>query len=120
MRWPGYLAAGLTVGVLVGVLRVATIETAGIAAPLLLLNVVIVARFWGTGPALVAAALAAAGMSYYFLPPARFANRGPDDWVAFITFSRTAVVVGELASRAERRTAEAQQGASRSSGSTSS
>jgi K+-sensing histidine kinase KdpD len=110
MRWPGYLAAGLTVGVLVGGLRVATIETAGIAAPLLLLNVVIVARFWGTGPALVAAALAAAGMSYYFLPPAGFEIEDPDDWIAFITFIGTAVIAGELASRAERRTAEAQQG----------
>ena len=110
MRWPGYLAAGSTVAVLVAALRVATIETAGIAAPLLLLNVVIVARFWGTGPALLAAALSAAGMSYYFLPPAGFEIEDPDDWIAFITFSGTAVIAGELASRAERRTAEARQG----------
>ena len=34
----------------------------------------------------------------------------PDDWVAFVTFIVTAVVAGELASRAERRAAEAQAG----------
>jgi K+-sensing histidine kinase KdpD len=110
MRWPGYLTAGLTVAVLVAALRVATVETAGIAAPLLLLNVVVVARFWGTGPALVAAALSAGGMSYYFLPPAGFEIEDPDDWIAFITFIGTAVIAGELASRAERRALEAQQG----------
>ena len=110
MKWLGYVTAGSTVAVLVGALRVATVETAGIAAPLLLLNVVIVARFWGTRPALVAAALSAAAMSYYFLPPAGFEIEDPDDWVAFVTFIGTAVVAGELASRAERRALEAQQG----------
>ena len=110
MRWFGYLAAVLTVGVLVAALRVATVETAGIAAPLLVLNVVVVARFGGTKAALVAAALSAAAMSYYFLPPAGFEIEDPDDWVAFVTFIGTAVIAGELASRAERRTAEAEQG----------
>ncbi|MEP7306050.1 MAG: ATP-binding protein [Acidobacteriota bacterium] len=110
MRWPGYLAAGITVGVLLAVLRVATVETAGVAAPVLLVTVVIIARFRGTGPALLAAALSAGGLSYYFLPPAGFEIEQPEDWVAFITFVVAAVVAGELASRAERRTAEAQQG----------
>ena len=110
MRWPGYLAAGVTVGVLLAVLRLAAVETAGIAAPVLLVSVVIIARFRGMGPALLAAALSAAGLSYYFLPPFGFEIEQPQDWVAFITFVVAAVVAGELASRAERRTAEAQQG----------
>lgn len=110
MRSLGYLAAGLTVGVLVAALRIATVDTAGIAAPLLLLNVVIIARFWGMRPALLAAALSAGSLSYYFLPPAGFEIEDPDDWVAFVTFIGTAVVAGELAARAERRAAEAQQG----------
>ena len=88
----------------------ASVEHAGIAAPLLLLDVVVVARFWGTGPALLAAASAAARFSYYFLPPAGFGIEDPDDWIAFVTFIVTAVVAGELASRAERRAAEAQAG----------
>ncbi|MES1254969.1 MAG: ATP-binding protein, partial [Acidobacteriota bacterium] len=110
VRWRSYLLAGLTVGALVGALRLVSVEAAGIAAPLLLLDVVVVARFAGTGPALFAAALGAASYSYYFLPPAGFAIADPEDWIEFITFIVTAVVAGELASRAERRTAEAQAG----------
>jgi len=110
MRWGNYVGAGLTVAVLVGALRLASVEHSSIAAPLLLLAVVVVARFWGIGPALLAAASAAAGFSYYFLPPEGFGIDAPDDWVAFVTFLVTAIVAGELASRAERRTAEAEQG----------
>jgi K+-sensing histidine kinase KdpD len=110
MRWRNYVGAALTVAALLSALRMASVETAGIAAPLLLLDVVVVARFWGTGAALLAAALAAGGLSYYFLPPVGFAIEDPADWVAFIAFVVTAVVAGELASRAERRTSEAQQG----------
>jgi two-component system sensor histidine kinase KdpD len=110
VRWRSYLLAGLTVGALVGALRLVSVEAPGIAAPLLLLDVVVVARFTGTGPALFAAAIGAASYSYYFLPPAGFAIADPDDWIEFITFIVTAVVAGELASRAERRTAEAQAG----------
>src|SRR4051812_50162071 len=62
------------------------------------------------GPALFAAALNSAFYSYFFLPPAGFAIEDPDDWIAFITFIVTAVIAGELASRAERRAAEAQAG----------
>ncbi|MEO8257924.1 MAG: ATP-binding protein [Acidobacteriota bacterium] len=110
MRWGNHVGAGLTVAVLVGALRLASVEHSGIAAPLLLLAVVVVARVGGTGPALLAAALAAGSFSYYFLPPDGFAIGAPDDWLAFVTFLVTAIVAGELASRAERRTAEAEQG----------
>jgi two-component system sensor histidine kinase KdpD len=109
MRWRGYLGAAVSVALVVGILRSASVETAGIAAPLLLLNVVVVARFWRMGPALLAATSAAAALSYYFLPPHGFEIEDPDDWIAFVTFLGTAIVAGELASRAERRTAEAQQ-----------
>jgi two-component system, OmpR family, sensor histidine kinase KdpD len=109
MRWRGYLGAAVSVTLVVGILRSASVETAGIAAPLLLLNVVVVARFWGMGPALLAATSAAAALSYYFLPPHGFEIEDPDDWIAFVTFLGTAIVAGELASRAERRTAEAEQ-----------
>ena len=110
MRWRGYVAAVLTVAALVMALRFASVETAGMAAPLLLLNVLVVARFWGAGPALVAALSAASGLSYYFLPPIGFDIANPDEWFEFITFLVAAIVAGELASRAERRAFEAQQG----------
>jgi K+-sensing histidine kinase KdpD len=110
MRWRNYAGAGLTVVALVAALRLASVEAAGIAAPLLLLDVVVVARFWGTRAALLAAAAGGLSLSYYFLPPQGFGIEDPDDWVAFVTFLVTAIVAGELASRAERRAAEAQQG----------
>ena len=52
----------------------------------------------------------AVAYSYYFLPPAGFGIENPEDRIAFITFIVTAVIAGELASRAERRAAEAQAG----------
>jgi two-component system sensor histidine kinase KdpD len=105
-----YVAAALTVTPIVGALELASVGYAGVAAPLLLLDVVVVARFWGTGPALAAAASGAAAYSYYFLPPAGFGIEDPENWIAFVTFIVVAVIAGELASRAERRAAEAQAG----------
>jgi two-component system sensor histidine kinase KdpD len=110
MRWRNFVWASSTVAAIVIVLRSMSVESAGIAAPLLLLDVVVVARFWGMAPALIAAALGAASYSYYFLPPEGFAIEDPIDWVEFVTFIVTAVVAGELASRAERRALEAQAG----------
>src|SRR3954470_15242732 len=107
MRWGKYAAAATTVLIVVAALRVGSVESAGASAPVLLLDVVIAARFWGIGPALVASAAAAAAYSYYFLPAGGFGIEDPDDWVAFVIFIVTAVVAGELASRAERRAAEA-------------
>jgi K+-sensing histidine kinase KdpD len=105
-----YVAAAVTVAPIVAALRLASVAYTGVAAPLLLLDVVIVARLWGTGPALVAAASGAGAYSYYFLPPAGFGIESPQDWIEFFTFIVTAVIAGELASRAERRAAEAQAG----------
>jgi K+-sensing histidine kinase KdpD len=110
VRWLKFATAALTVAPIVALLRLASVSYAGVAAPLLLLDVVIVAGLWGTGPALAAAASGAAAYSYYFLPPAGFAIEDPQDWIEFFTFIGTAVIAGELASRAERRTAEAQAG----------
>ena len=110
MRWLKIAAGALTVAPIVALLRLASVSYAGVAAPLLLLDVVIVAGLWGTGPALAAAASGAGAYSYFFLPPAGFAIEDPQDWIEFFTFIGTAVIAGELASRAERRTAEAQAG----------
>src|SRR5215831_12149264 len=97
-----WVVAGATVAGVVGALKLVSVDHAAVAAPLLLLDVVVVARLFGFGPALVAAGLGAAAYSYYFLPPEGFALESADDWVAFLTFTVTAVVAGELASRAER------------------
>ncbi len=78
MRWVGYVAAALIVTVLVGVLRLASVDAAGIAAPLLLLSVVIVARFWGTAPALIAATTAAGFLSVLLPLAGRPRNQRPE------------------------------------------
>jgi len=107
--WKWFFAAA-TVVVVVVALQLASVDHAVVAAPLLLLDVVIVARLFGFGPALFAAGFGAAAYSYFFLPPEGFGLESPDDWIAFVTFTVTAVIAGELASRAERRAAEAQAG----------
>ena len=107
LKWP---FAGATVAAITGTLLLLSVEHATVAAPLLLLDVVVVARLFGFGPALLAASAGAASYSYFFLPPEGFGLESPDDWVAFVTFTVTAVIAGELASRAERRAAEAQAG----------
>jgi K+-sensing histidine kinase KdpD len=107
--WKWLVAAAMVAGV-VGALKLASVDHAAVAAPLLLLAVVVAARLCGLGPALLAAGLGAAAYSYFFLPPEGFGLESADDWIAFITFTVTAVIAGELASRAERRAAEAQAG----------
>jgi two-component system sensor histidine kinase KdpD len=90
--------------------RVPAIDNGG-AAPILLLAVLLAARLWGTGPALVASATATFAYSYFFFSPnAGFGMSEPADWVGFITFTLSAVIVGELAGRAERRHLEALTG----------
>jgi len=84
--------------------------TAAAAAPVLLLAVLLIARAFGTGPALIAAVCAALGFSYYFLPPVGFGIEDPNDWVEFITFTASAIIVGELAARAERRQLDLEEG----------
>src|SRR5205085_5472228 len=110
MRWLKYATAAATVGATTAVLRLLGVESDGMAATLFLLDVVVVARVFGLGSALVAAACGSASFSYYFLPPAGFRIEDPEDWTAFVVFTITAVIAGELSSRAERRAAEAQAG----------
>ncbi len=108
--WFSYVAAAATISTVVAALRLLPSISAATTAPLLLLTVLVIARTWGTGPALVASASAALAFSYYFLPPVGFGIDNPNDWVTFVTFTATAIVVGELAARAERRHLEAQEG----------
>lgn len=97
------LFAAVTIAVCTVVLSVIPGISAGAAAPVLLLAVLLLARSFGTGPALVGALCAALGFSYFFIPPVGLFIENPDDWIALVTFSVTALVVGELAAGAERR-----------------
>jgi K+-sensing histidine kinase KdpD len=80
------------------------------AAQVFLMTLLLVARFFGTKAALIASVFAAAAFARYFVVPGGFANGDPNDWAALISFITIAAVGGELASRADRRAAEAQAG----------
>jgi two-component system sensor histidine kinase KdpD len=80
------------------------------AAQVLLLVLIVDGWFFGTGPAVVASLCATAGFWRYFVTPTGFAFGDRGDWAQLLSFLILAVVVGELASRAERRAREAQAG----------
>jgi two-component system sensor histidine kinase KdpD len=82
--------------------------TARASVPVLLLAVLAVARTWGTGPALLSAVSASLGYSYQFLPLAGIGSA--EQWVGFLSFTVCAIIVGELAGRAEQRQLEAEAG----------
>jgi two-component system sensor histidine kinase KdpD len=106
-----YVAATAAVAVAIAMLELVGPSVNGAtAAQVLLLVLLLVARFCGTGPALVAAAGAAFGFARYFVTPGGLAVGDPSDWAALIAFIIIAAVGGELAARAERRAAEAQAG----------
>jgi K+-sensing histidine kinase KdpD len=104
-----YVAALLAVfGSAALLYRVPFIEPAA-ATPLLVLEVLLIARAWGTGPALAGSTAAGGAFAYYFLESGQFV-RDLNDWVAFVAFTVTAIIVGELSARAERRQIEAEEG----------
>jgi K+-sensing histidine kinase KdpD len=106
-----YVLSVVFIGVCGAILVEVPAISAGAAAPVLLLAVVLVARAWGTGRGLVASGCASFAFIYFFLPPkGGMIVRDPNDWLAFITFTVSALVVGELAARAERRQLEAEEG----------
>ncbi len=109
-RFVAYLIPIAVIGVCAELLFAIPAITTGAAAPVLLLAVLLVARELGTGPALMAAACSGIAFSFYFLPPAGLFIEDINDWVAFGVFTITAVVVGELAARAERRQMELEDG----------
>ncbi len=82
--------------------------TARAAAPVLLLLVLVIARSWGLGPALVATVSASVGYSYYFLPMAGVDAEALR--LGFLTFTISAAIVAWLAARAEQRRREALAG----------
>ena len=80
------------------------------AAQVLLLVLLLNARFLGAIPALAASVVAALAFARYFMTPDGLKLGDPSDWAALLSFITIAVVGGELASAAERRAAEAQAG----------
>src|SRR5579871_6630323 len=114
MRWHAYVLAVVSVAAIVAGLQAMSVTSDGVAATIFLLDVVIIARWYGLGPALTTAAFGAGAYSYFFLPPAGFGIEKPEDWFGFIAFTVTAFIAGELSARGDPR-ADSRPAASRSS-----
>jgi len=77
----------------------------------LLLNILFIATWWGSLPALFASLLAMLCFNFFFLPPfGTFTIAAPDNWIALLAFLLTAVTAGQLSARAKRRAEEAEVG----------
>jgi two-component system sensor histidine kinase KdpD len=109
-RWAVYLVASGVPTLFVFALHQFPSVSARALVPLLLLLVLVIARTWSTGPALAATICSTVTYAWFFLAPIGLSTGDLTDWIAFLSFAATAVVVGELSARAERRHLEAQEG----------
>ena len=75
-----------------------------------LLMVLWVAAYWGFRFSVFLAVIATLAFNYYFLPPVgTFTVSDPQNWVALFAFLVTAGIASQLADRARRQTADANQ-----------
>jgi K+-sensing histidine kinase KdpD len=105
-RWPvRYLIATITVALPIAVLEKVRPElTQTSIALILVLPVILVAVTQGSGPALYASILVGLSFNFFFFGPYySFLITRPVDVVGFIVFVTTAVLVGQLSSRLEKR-----------------
>jgi two-component system sensor histidine kinase KdpD len=102
----GSVALAVVVLELVG----STVVNGPTAAQVLLLVLIIDGSLLGTGPAIAASIAAVLGFSRYFVTPTGFSFGDRGDWTQLLSFIILAVVVGEVAARANRRAQEAQGG----------
>ena len=108
----GYLLAAAVVAALTAALKLlgGRVNSTTVALALLLAVLFIAARM-ESGPALVASVLAMLCFNFFFLPPFGTLHIAePENWVALTAFLLTAVVAGQLATRARHRAEEAEAG----------
>lgn len=76
-----------------------------------LLDVLFLALFWGSGPALLTSVLGVLCFNFFFLPPLyTLSIAHSENWIALIAFFTTALAVGQLSAREKRRAEEAERG----------
>ena len=105
-RWPvRYLIATITVALPIAILEKLRPELSQTSIALILvLPVILVAVTQGRGPALYASILVGLSFNFFFIGPYySFLITRPEDVVAFVVFVTTAVLVGQLSSRLEKR-----------------
>jgi K+-sensing histidine kinase KdpD len=74
--------------------------------------VLLVAVYWGIGPAILASVLGGLYLNYFFVPPLLkfdFHIDGSDDVIGLLAFVFASILVGQLSSRAQRRAQEIQK-----------
>lgn len=105
-RWPvRYLIATIAVALPIAVLETLRPEMSQTSVALILvLPVILVAVTQGSGAALYASILVGLSFNFFFIGPYySFLISRPEDVVAFVVFVTTAVLVGQLSSRLEKR-----------------
>lgn len=108
----GYLIAAAVIAALTAALKLlgGGVNSTTVALALLLAVLFIAARM-ESGPALVASVLAMLCFNFFFLPPFGTLHISePENWVALSAFLLTAVVAGQLSTRARHRAEEAEAG----------
>jgi two-component system sensor histidine kinase KdpD len=101
------LAVSLVTGAIFGLRVVAPVLGLG---ALYVLAVVIVASLWGLDFAILVSIASMLAFNWFFLEPVHsFHLRDSENWLVLAVYLVTAVVVSELAARARRRAAEAEQ-----------
>jgi K+-sensing histidine kinase KdpD len=109
-KWFGFVVAIISIAAATGVLKLLgdPINPTTVALAFLLL-ILFVATAWGSGPAIVASLLGVVSFNFFFLPPVgTFTISDPRNWIAFVAFMITAIVVGQLSARVKHRAEEAE------------
>jgi len=110
--WTGYLVAASGIAATTAVLKLFSSHVNPTTVALaLLLVVLLVATWYGARPAIAASLLGVLCFNHFFLPPfGTLTIAAPDNWIALIALLVTAITVGQLSARAERRAEEADAG----------
>ncbi|HYX27734.1 MAG TPA: DUF4118 domain-containing protein [Pyrinomonadaceae bacterium] len=109
-KWFGFVVAIISIVAATGILKLVgdAINPTTVALAFLLL-ILLVATAWGSGPAIVASLLGVVCFNFFFLPPyGTFTINDQHNWIAFVAFMITAIVVGQLSARVRRRAEEAE------------
>src|SRR5687768_16836175 len=110
LRWAGYVGAVAGTAFITAVLAPFQQQVNSTTVALAFLFVVLlVALFWGSRPALLAAVLGMFCFNFFFLPPLYTLHIAhSENWIALIVFFTTALAVGQLSARAKQRAEEAE------------
>lgn len=109
-NWLPYIFALICVGATTIVLiPLDSFNNPATVAIIFLLLILFIATFIGRNPALLASFAAVAGFNFFFIPPLQtWTIAEPQNLVAWVAFTITAITAGELSAYAKRRAEEAE------------